>query len=259
MQDMARKPTIIGNWKMHGSKLQIDAFFNGLGEKLKKQPNLLKCEAAICPPFIYLAQAAKLLEQAPGIKLGAQDVSEFEQGAYTGQIGANMLKEQGCRYVIVGHSERRQYCHETDEEIANKFIAAKSAGLMPILCVGETQEQRQNKQTSSVVVDQLKVILTREGAGGFHHALIAYEPIWAIGTGLTATPEQAQQIHGLLRQTIAEYDATVAMGLPILYGGSVKPSNAQALLTMPDIDGALVGGASLEAEDFLAICEVASI
>ncbi len=248
---MTRKPTIVGNWKMHGSKVHLNEFV----EIFAQHPVLFnsQCEMAICPPYPYLELAANLFKKIPHLKLGAQDVSGHQVGAFTGQVSANMLVDAGCQYVIVGHSERRQFNQETDEEIAAKFLAAKAAGLTPILCVGETKEQRLADLTNSVVVNQLQVLLS-QGVGVFDGAMIAYEPIWAIGTGLTATPDQAQAVHRLLRQTLAEYDATLANSLPILYGGSVKANNAQGLFAMPDIDGALVGGASLNANDFIAIC-----
>jgi triosephosphate isomerase len=252
---MINKITVVGNWKMHGSYAHVDQFFTEWGSKALKESTNTQIEAVICPPFTYLPRAAEQLKKHPTLKMGAQDVSAHQVGAFTGQIAASMLVELGCQYVIVGHSERRQYCHELDEDIANKFFAAKSAGLIPILCVGETQEERQADKTASVVTSQLQVILEREGAQAFTGAIIAYEPIWAIGTGLTATPEQAQQVHSLLRLTVAEYDANLAKTLPILYGGSVKPSNSNTLFSMPDINGALVGGASLNAQDFRAICE----
>lgn len=248
---VGRRLHIIGNWKMNGSQQQVEAYFAALRSA---EAHLPSCDMVICPPFVYLAQTAKLLENSY-IKLGAQDVSAYEAGAYTGQIAASMLVEHQCRYVIVGHSERRQLCHETDAEIADKFFAAKAAGLIPILCVGETQSQREQQQTEAIVVGQLQAILQRQGAKAFQGSILAYEPIWAIGTGLTATPEQAQSVHYLLRQTLAEYDAAVAQQLPILYGGSVKPSNVKTLFAMADIDGALVGGASLQAADFLAIAQ----
>ncbi|MFI4937305.1 MAG: triose-phosphate isomerase [Candidatus Berkiellales bacterium] len=258
---MATKLHVIGNWKMHGSKQHVAAFCTEIANAPSKHSSkhLAKVEVAICPPFVYLHQAAKLLAQIPAIKLGAQDLSRYESGAYTGQIAASMLVDIGCRYVIIGHSERRQYNHESNEEIAAKFFAAKSAGLIPILCVGETKEQRERNQTESIILEQIHAVLSQsqKGADCFNQALIAYEPVWAIGTGLTATPELAQAIHHLLRQTIAEYDANVAEQLPILYGGSVKASNATELFRMPDVDGALVGGASLQPTDFLAICEIA--
>ncbi|MCS5710489.1 triose-phosphate isomerase [Candidatus Berkiella aquae] len=241
---------VIGNWKMNGSQQHVAAFFDRLS-----QVELPATEMVVCPPSIYLSQAAQILKPSSQIKLGAQDVSAHPPGAYTGQISASMLIEQGCRYAIVGHSERREYNKETDADVAAKFLAAKLAGLTPILCVGETHAQRLAEQTDKVVVSQLNSILSHHGADVFEGALLAYEPIWAIGTGLTATPEQAQAVHHLLRETIGGYDSSVAARLPILYGGSVKASNAAALFSMPDIDGALVGGASLQAEEFLAICE----
>ncbi len=251
---MTRKLTVIGNWKMHGSKVQIREF---VGEFAKRAESFgSQCEMAICPPFPYLEFASSLFKDVPGLKLGAQDVSAHQVGAFTGQVSASMLVEMGCHYVIVGHSERRQFNLETDEEIAAKFLVAKAAGLTPILCVGETKEQRLAELTNSVVTSQLQALLSH-GIEVFADTLIAYEPVWAIGTGLTASPEQAQAVHGLLRQTLAEYDATLAKSLPILYGGSVKANNAQGLFASPDIDGALVGGASLNANDFMAISDAA--
>lgn len=244
-----RQRYVIGNWKMNGSKQHIADFFPVFAQKD------LPGNVVVCPPFVYLAQTKEACKSNPKIKLGAQDVSAFSNGAYTGQISAAMLLEQGCQYVIVGHSERRDFNKESDEDIADKFFAAKTAGLTPILCVGETHAQRLAEQTSAVVVSQLQAVINRHGAMAFEGALLAYEPIWAIGTGLTATPEQAQAVHHLLRETVGGYDSSVAERLPILYGGSVKASNAAALFAMPDIDGALVGGASLQATEFLAICE----
>lgn len=245
-----RRRHVIGNWKMNGSKEHVAAYFNRLA-----QQSLPDVEMVVCPPSVYLSQAAQLLTANSKIKLGSQDVSAHAPGAYTGQIAASMLIEQGCHYAIVGHSERREWNKESDSDIAEKFFAAKAAGLIPILCVGETHAQRLAEQTSAVVVSQLQDILMHQGAMAFEGALLAYEPIWAIGTGLTATPEQAQAVHHLLRETIGGYDSSVAARLPILYGGSVKASNAAALFAMPDIDGALVGGASLQADEFLEICE----
>lgn len=246
-----RQRYVIGNWKMNGSREHVAAFFHSL----TSQQELPKTEMVICPPAVYLSQASQAASVNPQIKLGAQDVSAYASGAYTGQISAAMLLEQGCQYAIVGHSERRDFNKETDADIADKFFAAKAAGLIPILCVGETHAQRLADQTNVVVVSQLKEILVRQGAIAFEGALLAYEPIWAIGTGLTATPEQAEAVHHLLRETIGGYDSSVAQRLSILYGGSVKASNAASLFKMPNIDGALVGGASLQAEEFLAICE----
>lgn len=251
---MSRLRHVIGNWKMNGSKAHVDAFFSELVRESTHKINHV--EGIICPPAIYLPQAAHWLAKSNGFKLGAQDVSEFGSGAHTGQIAPSMLIEHQCQYVIIGHSERRQYEKESEAVISNKFFNAQTAGLIPILCVGETQSQRESKLTNEVVVNQLKTVLNKN-ANAFKGALLAYEPVWAIGTGLTATPSQAQDVHYLLRQTIAEYDATVANTLPILYGGSVKPNNASTLFEMPDIDGALVGGASFELPDFLAIYKAA--
>lgn len=246
---MVAKRIVVGNWKMNGTKAQLKDFVATWDQNSSLSKNV---DAVLCPPFPYLDAASSLLKEANGLKLGAQDVSAHSEGAFTGQVAAPMLAELGCQYVIVGHSERRQFNHETDEEIAAKFIAAKAAGLIPILCVGETKEQRLSELTNSVVVGQLQALLA-QGVQVFNHSMIAYEPIWAIGTGLTATPEQAQDVHRLLRETLAEYDATLAKTLPILYGGSVKAANAKGLFAMQDIDGALVGGASLNATEFIAI------
>ncbi len=251
------KLTIVGNWKMNGSKQQVSDFFARLQNELS-QKTQMSCDIVICPPFVYIPQVVACVKNIPQVKVGAQDVSAHYEGAYTGQVSASMLAELGCEYVILGHSERRQFCNETDHEIAQKFFTAKELGLIPILCVGETGDQRKDNLTQKVVTDQLKPILAKQGASAFDGAMIAYEPIWAIGTGLTATPEQAQAVHCLLREAIAEYDATLAKKIPILYGGSVKANNATALLGMQDINGALVGGASLKVEDFLGICSNSS-
>lgn len=248
----------IGNWKMHGSKAHVETFCSALAS-FNQNKLALQSVNAFCPPFTYLSLAAQLLEQAPHFQLGAQDVSNHQIGPFTGQIAASMLAEIGCKFVIVGHSERRQYCKESDEEIAEKFLAVKAAGMIPILCVGETRAQREADETASVVTNQLTILLSKEGgAANFKQAILAYEPIWAIGTGLTATPDEAQKVHGLLRETIAEYDSQVAEMLPILYGGSVKSSTVPGLIAMKDINGVLVGGASLNAEEFMSICEALS-
>ncbi|MBS0289344.1 MAG: triose-phosphate isomerase [Proteobacteria bacterium] len=252
---MARRLTVVGNWKMHGSNAHLMEYTSVLAAQAKNKFFSL-LDVVICPPFPYLEKTASVLADVQGASLGAQDVSAHQPGAFTGQVSASMLVDIGCRYVIVGHSERRQFNQESDLEIAGKFLAAQSAGLIPILCIGETKEQRLANLTDSVVINQLQPLLGH-GIGVFEKAIIAYEPIWAIGTGLTATPEQAQAIHHLLRRTLAEYDAGLADSLPILYGGSVKQNNAGALFAMPDIDGALVGGASLNAQEFLAICAAA--
>lgn len=244
---------VVGNWKMQGTRQHVLDFFNELA-KTKDIAWTKEIRAVICPPYPYLTETTQAMQHCQGMFSGAQDVSEFENGAYTGQVSASMLLDNGSRYVIVGHSERRQYCHETDAIVAKKFLVAKRAGLIPILCVGETLAQREQDQTESVILSQLEVLLG-EGAAVFSDAIIAYEPVWAIGTGKTASPEQAQAVHHLIRSTLAEYDASLASRVPLLYGGSVKPGNAEALFAMEDIDGALVGGASLLASDFIALCK----
>jgi triosephosphate isomerase len=230
---MARTRLVAGNWKMHGSRAANRALVDAILRGLPKGT-----QSAVCPPFPYLAEVAEQLRGSP-VGLGAQNVSEHAQGAYTGEVSAAMLKELGCRYAIVGHSERRQVYGETDAQVAAKFAAARVAGLTPILCVGETLAEREAGKTEEVVARQL-------GAVAFKDGVLAYEPVWAIGTGKNATPEQAQAVHAFLRRKVPQ-DTT------ILYGGSVKAQNAAALFAMPDVDGGLIGGASLVAEDFLAI------
>jgi len=239
---MSRTRLVAGNWKMHGSReanrALLDAIVAGAGNAAAR--------LAVCPPFPYLAQVAERL-RGTAIAWGAQNVSEHKQGAYTGEVSAAMLVEFGCRYAIVGHSERRQICGETDGQVAAKFSAARAAGLTPILCVGETLAEREAGRTEEVVGRQL-------GAVKFDGGVLAYEPVWAIGTGRNATPEQAQEMHAFLRSRLpAEMRATT----PIVYGGSVKPQNAAAIFAMPDVDGGLIGGASLVAGDFLAIAHAA--
>ena len=234
---MARTRLVAGNWKMHGSRAAnralLDAILKGLPKGTREAT-----QCAICPPFPFLSDVAEQLRGTP-VALGAQNVSEHAQGAYTGEVSAAMLKEVGCRYAIVGHSERRQIYGETDKQVAAKFAAARGAGLTPILCVGETLAEREAGKTEEVVARQL-------GAVAFKDGVLAYEPVWAIGTGKNATPEQAQAVHAFLRKKVPQ-DTT------ILYGGSVKAQNASAIFAMPDVDGGLIGGASLVAEDFLAI------
>ena len=214
-------------------------------------------DATVCVPFPYLAQAQSMLAGTV-LGWGAQDVCEHLQGAYTGQVSVAMLQDFACRHVIVGHSERRAIFAETDALVAEKFAAALAGGLCPILCVGETLAQREAGQTVAVVAAQLDVVLQRVGVAAFSSAVVAYEPVWAIGTGRTASPAQAQEVHAAIRAQIACADAQVAEGVQILYGGSVKPQSAVELFAMPDIDGGLIGGASLVAEDFLAICHAAN-
>lgn len=217
----------------------------------------VQCDVVVCPPFPYLAQVADLLEGS-GIKLGAQTLSEHPAGAYTGEVSGVMLRECSCQYVLVGHSERRTLFGETDAVIAEKFAMAQSAGLRPVLCVGETLAQRESGDTFLVVAAQLAAVIDRVGVAALANSVVAYEPVWAIGTGRTASPAQAQEVHAAIRAQIAVLDVNVAAGLQILYGGSVKAQNAAELFGQMDIDGGLIGGAALVAEDFLAICRAAN-
>lgn len=217
----------------------------------------MACEMAVCPPYPYLGQAQLALQGSP-LALGAQSLSEHASGAFTGEVSAAMLLEFGCRYVLVGHSERRALFSETDAVAAAKFAAAQEAGLVPVLCVGETLDERNAGQTASVIARQLSAVLDRVGVNAMASAVVAYEPVWAIGTGVTASPAQAQEVHAAIRAQVAALDAGVAEGLRILYGGSVKPQNAKELFGQADIDGGLIGGAALVADDFLAICLAAN-
>jgi triosephosphate isomerase len=210
----------------------------------------------LCPPFVYLSEIARLL-RGTAVKLGAQNVSAEMHGAYTGEVSAAMLKDVGCQCVIVGHSERRTLYHETDEQVARKFAAAHSKGLVPILCVGEQLAEREADRCSEVVGRQLEAVVALTGIASFAHAVVAYEPVWAIGTGRTASPAQAQEVHAFIRARLAERDAKIAADLQILYGGSVKAGNARELFTQADVDGGLIGGASLKAEEFLSIVAAA--
>lgn len=242
-----RKKLVAGNWKMHGSLAENAALLAAI------KPALSGIEAAVCVPFPYLAQAQAALA-GTSIAWGAQNVSEQAKGAFTGEVSVSMLVDFGCKYVIVGHSERRSLYGESNETVAAKFVAAVQGGLAPILCLGETLEQREGNVTEQVIAAQLDAVTQVAGMNGFASAVIAYEPVWAIGTGRTATPQQAQEVHAFIRQRMAKSDAALAQRLQILYGGSVKPQNASELFGMADIDGGLIGGASLKASDFLAIC-----
>lgn len=224
-------------------------------QQLLTQINVLEgVEIVICPPYTYLTQVGVQLSPSR-VKLGAQNVSAFDAGAYTGEVSTAMLGEFGCSYVLLGHSERRSLFQESNDQVASKFEAALNAKLTPVLCVGETLEQRQRDETQLVVSTQIKTVLDRVGIQGFANAVIAYEPIWAIGTGETATPEQAQTVHIQIRCQLAEHDVKIANRLQILYGGSVNAGNAQALFSQRDIEGGLIGGASLDADAFLQICK----
>lgn len=247
-----RTPLIAGNWKMNGN-LASNA---GLLDSIRTGAAGVVAELAVCAPTPYLAQVQAMLAGS-GVQWGAQDVSVHNSGAYTGEVSAAMLGDFDCRYVIVGHSERRSYHGETDELVAQKAMRAIGAGLMPIVCVGETLQQREQGNTDNVVTRQLTPVLAAIGAAHLAKIVVAYEPVWAIGTGKTATPEMAQQVHELIRATLAQADAMAAAKVRILYGGSMKPDNAAELLAKPDIDGGLIGGASLKATDFLAIAQAA--
>lgn len=249
-----RQPLVAGNWKMNGSLESIGLLLQGIKAGMG---DVKRAAVAVCAPAIYLPAVQQQL-QGSDIAWGAQDVSAEASGAYTGEIATSMLQDFGCRYVIVGHSERRAYHGESDELVARKYAAARAAGLIPILCVGETLDEREQGVTESVVARQLDAVINLEGVAALADGVVAYEPVWAIGTGKTASPEQAQEVHAFIRNRVADQDAGVAQGLRILYGGSMKPGNAQELIAKPDIDGGLIGGASLDAGDFLGICTAAN-
>ena len=248
-----RRKIVAGNWKLHGSR----QFANELLGQVAAGLPLEGVDVVILPPLPYLGELVEDFGDT-GLVFGAQDVSSNEKGAYTGEVSAAMLVDVGARYGLVGHSERRQYHHESSELVARKFVAAVHAGLVPVLCVGETLEQREAGQTEQVIAAQLAPVLELAGVDAFAGAVVAYEPVWAIGTGRTASPEQAQAVHAFIRGEVAGRDARIADSLPILYGGSVKPDNAAELFSQPDVDGGLVGGASLVAADFLAIARAAA-
>ncbi len=239
---------------MHGSRVENTRLIEELTARYPAAP---AADCAVCPPFVYLLEIGRALRDAP-IGLGAQDVCADHQGAFTGEVSAAMLKDVGCEYVIVGHSERRLLYRESEQLVARKFAAALARGLMPILCVGEQLADRESGRTAEIVTRQLDVVLELCGAESFNRALVAYEPVWAIGTGRNASPEQAQEVHALIRARIAARDAKIADGVRILYGGSVKAGNAAELFAMADVDGGLIGGASLKADEFLAILKAAS-
>ncbi len=245
------RPLVAGNWKMNGSRADAQALIAAIRADMQ---GLDAVDVAVCPSFVLLPVAAQALASST-IALGAQNVCDEDEGAYTGEVSGAMLRECGCRYVIVGHSERRSLYGESDELVARRFMAAKRHGLVPILCVGETLEQRDRGETETVVERQLAAVASAAGSDAFEAAVIAYEPVWAIGTGKTATPEQAQQVHAFIRDYVSRRGGE---GVRILYGGSMKPANAADLLAMKDIDGGLIGGASLDADSFLAICRAAA-
>ncbi|MCG7899597.1 MAG: triose-phosphate isomerase [Candidatus Thiodiazotropha lotti] len=249
-----RRPLVAGNWKMNGSLESVRSLLDGIKAGVGAVTN---AEVAVCPTAIFIPEAQQRLSGTE-IAWGGQDLSTETSGAYTGEVAASMLNDFACKYVIVGHSERRTYHNESDDLVAKKFATARAAGLAPILCVGETLEERESGVTNEVVARQLNAVIELEGVAALADGVIAYEPVWAIGTGKTATPEQAQEVHAFIRSLVAEKSAEVAEGVRILYGGSMKPGNAKELIGKADIDGGLIGGASLAAEDFLGICTAAN-
>ena len=248
-----RQKLVAGNWKMNGSRASIKALLDGIKQGIA---TVESAEVAVCPPYVYLADVEAQLQGTP-VVWGAQNLSTEASGAFTGEIASSMLQDFHCKYVIVGHSERRSLYGEDDAVVARKFAVARAAGLKPILCVGESLDEREAGVTEVVVARQLDAVIALEGVAALADGVIAYEPVWAIGTGKTASPEQAQEVHQFIRQRIAEQDAAVAEKVQILYGGSMNAANAAELLTQADIDGGLIGGASLKSEDFLTICRAA--
>jgi triosephosphate isomerase (TIM) len=249
-----RRPMVAGNWKMHGSSASNAKLLADLDRRLHPE---WPVDLVVCPPLVYLEDTVRTLGEG-FIAVGAQNVSTESTGAFTGEVSAAMLKDVGCKYVIVGHSERRRLYHEDDTTVARKFAAVAGAGLVPVLCVGETLEERDAEMTEAVVGRQLDAVLRPGGAAAFRGAVLAYEPVWAIGTGRNATPAQAQAVHAFVRGRIGAQDAKIGAELRILYGGSVKASNAAELFAMPDVDGGLVGGASLSVDEFEPICAAAA-
>lgn len=246
------KPLIAGNWKMHGSLALIEEF----GRAFATVELPAEVEVALMVPFPYLAQAAQKLASV-GVCVGAQTLSDQPSGALTGEVSGDMLRELGARMVLVGHSERRSLFHEDDQAVLGRIRAALAVGLTPILCMGETLEQRDDDRTEAVVLGQLEAVFDALDVDERTRLVVAYEPVWAIGTGRTATPEQAQAVHSAIRQRLVGYSSALGENTQILYGGSMKAANAADLLAQPDIDGGLVGGASLQVDDFLAICQSA--
>nr|VFK18877.1 MAG: triosephosphate isomerase [Candidatus Kentron sp. LPFa] len=245
-----RQILVAGNWKMNGSLANAKSLVEEIKAGMDKVKN---AEVAICPPFVYIPTVGSLIAGTK-IALGAQNLAKEDPGAFTGEVAAPMLTDIGCKYVIVGHSERRAYYGETDSLVAQKFVRAQKEGLIPIVCVGELLEEREAGKTEQVVARQLGAIIEAAGASALEKAVIAYEPVWAIGTGKTATPDQAQDVHAFIRSKIADKDAGVAEKVQIQYGGSVNAGNAAELFAMQDIDGGLIGGAALKSADFLTIC-----
>jgi len=245
-----RTPLVAANWKMNGTLATIRPLLGGIMEDVRED---CTAEVAICPPFVYLAELSALLTNTE-VHLGAQNVSQQASGAFTGEISVAMLRDFACHYVIVGHSERRHIYGESDHEVAEKFAAAVAGDLVPILCVGERLEEREDDATETVIARQLDTVIRHAGIESFRQAVIAYEPVWAIGTGRNATPEQAEEVHEFIRLRLARHDDACAGAVRILYGGSVKADNAENIFSMANVDGGLIGGASLNAGDFVSIC-----
>lgn len=247
-----RRSVVAGNWKMHGTRNLVSSLLTTFKSEIDSD-SVKNSDVIVFPPYVFLAQAQQILADS-AIQWGGQNLAFAELGAYTGEVSATMLLEFGCRYVLVGHSERRSIYGETNQIVAQKFALAQKIGLQPILCLGETLHQREQGQTQTVIKAQLQSVLDAVGgASALSNAILAYEPVWAIGTGVTASPEQAQEVHGWLRECVASEDSQVAQQVRIIYGGSVKADNAKTLFAMPDVDGGLIGGASLQAQDFLQI------
>jgi triosephosphate isomerase len=249
---MARRPLVVGNWKMHGTAREATDLARALVDGARDEG----VDLAVCPPFPYLAAVAGVVA-GTRVALGAQNVSRHCPGAHTGEVAASMLRDVGCRFVIVGHSERRHGLGETDEAVRAKFERARDCGLVPIACVGETLQEREAGDAERVVGRQIDALLADGGTEALGESVIAYEPVWAIGTGRTATPEQAQDVHAFIRSLLGARWGELASGVRILYGGSVKAGNAERLFSMPDVDGGLIGGASLDADEFIRICALA--
>lgn len=245
---------VLGNWKMNGNQRENQRLVEAIVDRL---PPIQKVTVAVCPPYPYLVPVQHQIEGSQ-IQLGAQNLSTHPSGAMTGEVSGPMLHELGTQYVLVGHSERRSLYGESDAVVARKVAMALECGLTPVLCVGETEEERESEQTEQVIETQLNSVINKIGAAALPRLVIAYEPVWAIGTGKTASPQQAQEIHAFIRQLLAQHTADLSSDISILYGGSVKAANAPALFAQPDIDGGLIGGASLDAEQFVAICTAAA-
>jgi len=248
-----RARMVLGNWKMRGSLIGNKALLDGV---LAGVAGLDSVSCGVCVPYPYLFQAQFILQGTPVI-WGAQNVSQHEKGAFTGEVSTPMLRDMGCAIVLVGHSERRAIYGEDDATVAAKFVAAQQGGLKPVLCVGETLDEREKNITNEVVQRQLMAVVDKAGLDAFRNCVVAYEPVWAIGTGKTATPQQAQDVHAFIRGLFAKQNGEIAENLTVLYGGSVKASNAAELFSMPDIDGGLIGGASLDSNEFVSICKAA--